>query len=103
MKGDSSFDREISSVDTRSGKSKLDTSYHPLAEWFALPADERKKILVAHTKNGKNGKNGKNKDSGKGKGKGGGNSFVGEKTKRKLVALASQLVDAFETNKLIDY
>jgi hypothetical protein len=80
-------------VDTGSGKSKLDTSYCLPAEWFTLPADERKKILAAHTKNGKNGKN---KDSGKGKGKGSSNSFVGEKTKWKLVALASQLVDAFE-------
>jgi hypothetical protein len=42
-----SFDQEISSVEAESGKGKVDASYHKPSEWFALPEDEGKKILVA--------------------------------------------------------
>jgi hypothetical protein len=47
VKGNSSFDREISSVETGSGKGKVDTSYHTPSEWCTLLEDERKKILAA--------------------------------------------------------
>jgi hypothetical protein len=98
MKGDSSFDREISSVETGGSKGKVDTSYHSYTEWCTLPVDERKKILVAQEKNGGHSKNEKKMNNGKGKSKGSGNSFVDEKTKQKLAALVSQLVDVLDDN-----
>jgi hypothetical protein len=48
VKGDASFDCEISQGE--SGKGKVNTSYHKVSEWFALPEDERKKIMAARDK-----------------------------------------------------
>jgi hypothetical protein len=96
VKGESSFDHEISSVETGSGKGKVDTSYHKVSEWFALPDDERKKILAAQDQDRNGSKNGQKRNGRKGKGKGRGGGNVDGKSKQKLAVLASELLDAFE-------
>jgi hypothetical protein len=62
-KGEASFIHEISQVESGKGKGEVDT-YHKMSEWFALPEDERKKILAAQDKNGGCLKNGWKKHGG---------------------------------------
>jgi hypothetical protein len=78
-----------------SEKGIVDASYCKSSVWFALPRDERKKILAARDKDGKGSKNGWERNGEgemvrRGNGKGSGSSIGDGKSKRKLVALASE-------------
>jgi ribosomal protein L35 len=94
-KSESSIDREISSVEAGSETGIVDASYCKSSVWFALPRDERKKILVARDKDRKGSKNrwkrnGEGKMVRRGNGKGSGSSIGDGKSKRKLAALVSE-------------